>query len=527
MRLASAQSSVVRPRLFDRAVVLFFLVSLALVFGAFSVGRKVNVDENVFITSAALVSKGYALYRDFHYNHMPTLVLVYALLFRMTSYFLLAARSVEAVCAAGTATVVFYVARRELAWLDGKRQMRYALLIGLFFLCNPVFTRTAGRAWNHDFPVFFSLLGFLAAARGLEGKKPGLLVLSGICVGLAFTARLTFATELLPFAIFILIHPGIKFAKRAGLLAAFIVGLLIALAPSAWVWAQSLTNAYFGNFQYPRFNTQWHMLHDNDVHHRYSLLPKLWFYVFNTCLELPGNGMVLIGFAILAARMLKWRLICRDAWHCQLFTLAFLVASQIAAGLVPSPPFFQYFYAATPWMFLGLILCLAKMPDLARNVALNGTMIGCLLVSLGFAVVEYRGVPLLFWPPDWYPVKAHEIATEVVEKVGKNPVLTLDPIYVLDGGGNVYPVLATGPFGIRVGDYLTERQRQEYRMWGTADIERMFAQNPPAGVLISPGSDNDIEQLFERLAGGRGYKPTQINPKNPSVILWLPPGGIE
>ena len=34
------------------ATAIFFLCALALVFGAFSVGRKVNVDENVF---AALV----------------------------------------------------------------------------------------------------------------------------------------------------------------------------------------------------------------------------------------------------------------------------------------------------------------------------------------------------------------------------------------------------------------------------------------------------------------------------------------
>ncbi|HUB25659.1 MAG TPA: hypothetical protein VL992_09525 [Tepidisphaeraceae bacterium] len=523
MRLASSPSSVLSPRLCECSAVLFFFASLALVFGAFSVGRKVNVDENVFITSAALVSKGYTLYRDFHYNHMPTLVLLYALLFRMTSYFLLAARSVEAICAAGTATVLFVVARRELSWLDQRRQLRYALLIGLFYLCNPLFTRTAGRAWNHDFPVFFSLLGYLAAARGLPAKKFSWLLLSGLCVGLAVTARLTFATEMLPFAVFILIHPGIKTGRRIGLLFAFSLGWLIAFAPSAWVWAQSPANAYFGNFQYPKFNTEWHMLHDDEPHHRYSLLPKMWFYVFNTCLELPGNGMVLIAFLLLSWRMLNWRQIWRDAWHCQLFTLALLAASQIAAGLVPSPPFFPYFYAATPWMLLGVILCLAKSPDLATNVGLNAILAGCLIVSLPFAVVEYRGLPLLFWPPAWYPVHVHEIATQVARKIGTGPILTLDPIYVLDGGGSVYPALATGPFGMRVGDYLTPEQREKFKMWGTDDIQRIFAENPSAGVLISPGSDNDIEHLFEQLATQHGYKHRQINPKNPSIILWMPP----
>src|SRR5580658_6882162 len=109
---------------------VFFLVALALVFGAISVGRKVNVDENVFVASAVLLSRHFVLlYRDYHYNHMPTLVIVYALLFRTTGYILLAARSVSAVCAAGTAAAIFYFAYDAAENLERRSRLRFAVFM--------------------------------------------------------------------------------------------------------------------------------------------------------------------------------------------------------------------------------------------------------------------------------------------------------------------------------------------------------------------------------------------------------------
>lgn len=510
---------------------IFFVCALVLVFGAFSVGRKVNVDENVFVASAALVScQGLTLYRDFHYNHMPTLVLIYAWLFGRTGYFLLAARSFSAFWAAGTAAIVFSFAYCVFESLGRRRRAWLAIGVGVFFLCNPLFTRTAGRAWNHDFPVFCSVLGFLVVSSGLKGQSKGdrqdakiaLILLGGFLVGMAVTTRLTFATELLPFGLLVLIYPNLKLSGRVAILVLFAAGILIAAAPSIWVWTQSPANAYFGNFQYPAFNTQWHSLNDNSEHHRYTLLSKIWFYLYNTCLQLPGDGIVLAGFVILVKSKLNFRAVMRDPWHCQLFILAILAASQIGAGLVPSPPFFPYFYAATPFMMLAIVMCLGKVPDLGADRGLNWIFAGCLALTLGFAIPEYRGIPRLFSVGSWWPVKVHEIGIEVARLAGKGPVLTLDPIYALEGGAAIYPGVSTGPFGMRVGDYLSEKQRERFHMWGTNDIERLFSEHPPPAVLISPGSDADIEKLFTDEARDCGYQVIQVNAKNPAIQLWLP-----
>jgi len=509
----------------------FFLISLALVFGSFTVGRKVNVDENVFVASAALLARQSALiYRDFHYNHMPTLVLIYAALFKVTDYFLLAARSVSALCAAGAAAIFFDVAYKTFAFLNARRRMVFALGVGLLYLCNPLFTRTAGRAWNHDFPVLMSLLGFLALNAGLEKKCLLRLAASGLFVSLAVTSRLTFATELLPFCLFILIYPNVSLPDRIRLFAAFTIGGVIALLPSAYVWAQSPANAYFGNFQYPAFNTEWHFLHDNQSHHRYALLTKIGFFLFNICIEMPGNGVIFFTSVALFCRLVpRWRDMLKDARHSRLLIVAVLAASQLAAGLVPSPPFFQYFYAATPFLLLFVIYAFAELPHTITLNKNNWVWLGCLVLTFGFAVPEYRDLPYLFWPPAWWPVQAHRAGIAIAKvtaeskAAGRVQVLTLDPIYVLEGGVPIYPELATGPFGIRVGDYLTRQQRTTYKMWGRDDIRNLFDHHPPPAMMISAGSDGEIEALFIKQAESHGYRRVEVNKKNPSIVVWEAP----
>jgi hypothetical protein len=506
-----------------RSTAIFFLIAFALVFGAFSVGRKVQPDENVFIASATLLSRHFLLpYRDYHYNHMPTLLIIYALLFRVCSYLLLTARTFCALCAAGAAALFFYFAYQNFDPLAPRRRMAFSVGIAALFLADPLFTHTAGRAWNHDFPVLMSLLGFVTLSRGLELRRWGWLALAGFLVGLAVTARLTFATELLPFYLFVLFYPKIPLPRRIGLFTAFTIGGIIALIPSLWIWAQSPINAYFGNFQYPAFNTQWHFLHDDIVHQRHTLPTKLWFFIKKSW-ELPGNGVVMWGFVALCCLIIKERKSLRDPWRFQLAILVLLICSQIAAGLVPSPPFEQYFYAPTPFMFLAIILCLSKLPGLASNFKLDWIWIAALTICVICALPEYRGLPYLFWPPAWFPVRAHELGVKIAQQTGDQPVLTLDPLYVLEGGADIYPALATGCFGIRVGDYLTPAQRTQYKMWGSNEIRDLFAKSLPP-VMISPGSDGDYEALFINLAKANGYHEVDVNLTKPGVIiLWLPP----
>src|SRR5579859_4814717 len=59
-------------------VVAFFALALLLVF-SMSIGKGLDVDEHGFVASGVLLARhGLLPYRDYHYNHMPTEVLIYA-----------------------------------------------------------------------------------------------------------------------------------------------------------------------------------------------------------------------------------------------------------------------------------------------------------------------------------------------------------------------------------------------------------------------------------------------------------------
>src|SRR6266478_461506 len=66
-----------------RVILVFSTLSLVLVF-SMVIGKDLDVDEHGFIASGVLLARDAKLpYRDYHYNHMPTEVLVYAVLFRV------------------------------------------------------------------------------------------------------------------------------------------------------------------------------------------------------------------------------------------------------------------------------------------------------------------------------------------------------------------------------------------------------------------------------------------------------------
>jgi hypothetical protein len=162
-------------------------------------------------------------------------VLIYAGLFHFADHLLLTARCFSAVCAAAAVTLIFVTALQSLSFLRPRPRLLWSLGFGLFFLANPLFTYTAGMAWNHDFALLCCLAGFLSLSRGLDAASRwslGWVALAGMLLGLAFTTRLTFAPVALPFGLFVLLRPGIAPKRRGVLLAVLLGGAVISTLPS-------------------------------------------------------------------------------------------------------------------------------------------------------------------------------------------------------------------------------------------------------------------------------------------------------
>ncbi len=63
------------------------------------------------------------------------------------------------------------------------------------------------------------------------------------------------------------------------------------------------------------------------------------------------------------------------------------------------------------------------------------------------------------------------------------PCVTLAPALALEGGSQIYPLLAGGPFPLRVAPLLTPEQQQAYDLVAADQLEPWLASQPPDAVL--------------------------------------------
>lgn len=494
-----------------------FVGALLLVFGR-SMHADMDVDEPPFVCSGALLARrGLLPYRDYHYNHMPTEVMVYAALFRALPYLLMSARSFQVLCAASAAAVFFYVAYVSLDTLERRARLAFAAGAAVLLVSHPLFIKTAGLCWNHDFPLLMALLSFVILQRGLAGRRPTVgATLAGLFLGLSVTTRLTYATTGLGFLLLIVLYPGLSLRRKAAVLVAFGVGFLVASLPTIWVWSQSPANAYFGNFLYPRLNTEIHLLRDE--HKRFTVLPILGYFLRNL-VYLPGNGLVTLGFFGLVAVALVYHEQIGRRRIVELIGILVLVVCLIGSAFMPAPPYPQYFYAAAPFMILGLIWCVAAMPNLLRRGW--PWMAAALGVSVAFAVPFYGGIAFILAPGHWVPLRIHRVGLEVAQKAGTRQVLTLESIYPLEGGLDVDERLTTGRFELRVAALLSPAQRAQYLMPTPDDLVSILRRDRPAVLVVHTTDwriDGDRGQLVEA-ARSLGYEKIPLTHRG---AIWRP-----
>ena len=515
-----------------RAVAAFAAVALLLTFSQ-GVRRPINHDENPFVAGPALLLRTGALpYRDYFYYHMPTLLLIDAGLFWLTGHLLLAARAFNALCGAATATLIFWASLRWLAPLrrEDRREDRRgewaALGVGLMCLFNPTFGYTTGQAWNHDFPSLACLAGLLCLMRGVGRPRAGWWAFAaGLCVGLAVTSRLTYAVVPPAFVAFLWLCPGLPRRQRFRLLALVTLGVAVAALPSAWVWAQAPANAWFGNFDYPALSTQYHAEHGVPVGQATSVGARAW-YVFSRVLVQPGNVFALGLAGFLVVRVLR-RGDAGDSRRGGLIAVALLAALLAASAFAASPVFHQYLYAPVAFVVLCVARGLSLSPELFDSSRFRRVFAAGVVVTVAFGAPSYRGLPLLAFYRRWEPVRAHDRGVRIAELTGGRRVLTLEPIYPLEGGLPVFESLTASRFVVRAAAYVPPELRRRLRMIDERGVLDLYGADPQLPVLTT-GVYPPAEDALIEAARRRGCRAVPLwEEQSKRGILWLPPGSND
>ena len=101
----------------------------------------------------------------------------------------------------------------------------------------------------------------------------------------------------------------------------------------------------------------------------------------------------------------------------------------------------------------------------------------------------------------WVPVKVHQISMDVAEKT-KEPklVVTMTPLYALEGGCDIYPELSAGWMGCNIACQMSAPKREATNTLDADKFKEMLAERPPSAIVIDRTSSSSVGLVFLRIA---------------------------
>ena len=451
---------------------------------------------------------------------MPNLVFIYAIIFKFMERLLFSARAFSVVCANLLIISVFFFTY----YLFRPQRRTTRLLIAscsvLLLLANPLFSYTSGLAWSHDFPALVLMLAFFLQVYGArKGRTNVWIFLSGLLLGLAIGTRLTFLLASLAFGLSLAFYPGIPSKKaRINLIISFIAGIFVGVLPTIILFLVSPEKFLFWNIHFVRLNTLYRQL--TRYTGRMDLASKLEFLLIDIYGE-PGNLLLLLS-TIFFAFSTRFFVPIKDKYlRSQSNLILLLILFLTIGGLVPTPSFHQYFYAPIPFAILGCVYGLASLYqypiDHKRNWLLV-LFVQIVILTNIFTFSDYPRLLNLKDPASWIPIQTHGIGKVIKAETVQGKVLTLAPIYPLEGNLSIYPELATGPFVWRAAHLIPIEQRREYGALSGDDIEDYLAEQPPDGIL-TVGYEEELEEPLIDYAQQNGYQQKKLSK---DLWLWVP-----
>jgi hypothetical protein len=152
----------------------------------------------------------------------------------------------------------------------------------------------------------------------------------------------------------------------------------------------------------------------------------------------------------------------------------------------------QYLAMPVPFIIVALAYPLTSLARGAGTPEGKGRYrLGALLVGLGVAVgvltypiVLYRSLAVLV-PETWTPLQAHRTAQTMAAPIPPpRLVLTLGPLYALEGGCAIYSELSCGSIVYRIADRMTPAQREITHTAGPNTLPEVLTAHPPAAVIL-------------------------------------------
>ena len=151
----------------------------------------------------------------------------------------------------------------------------------------------------------------------------------------------------------------------------------------------------------------------------------------------------------------------------------------------------QYLAMPVPFLVIALAYPLAHLRNAEQSSSKRPFTIATMVLSAAvtLAVVNNPIVlsrPLAVLVPEhWVPTKLHRLSGRIVGDMPEpKRALTLGPLYAIEGGGDIYPELASGAIVYRIADSLSADERAVTGTVGPQTLPKLVEESPPALVIL-------------------------------------------
>lgn len=466
-------------------------------------------DELLYAPPAVLLDHAF-LYRDVFYNHMPGSAWLFHAIASLTGE-----DSVLMPARLGVFLgwcLLLLGGGAAIRGLTGSWAM--AALAVMLFATNDVLLGPTGMAGtNNLLAVAFGTVGFAVVLCALGKERPGfgLLVLAGMLLSVAAAIKASAIAFVLPAAVTVFFAPAALSPRKrfAQCVLPLALGGLIAAVPVLAVVSRDPAGFFahvVGYFTGPHA-AYWQANNGVDEVVAFSIVERvrLLLLLTNTAsIGIAVFSIVYLAWLALAARGPNNFARSLASVPVAPALLAFLCA--LCIGFAPRPAFPQYFAASLALLPLLAASLFTLIGDRKPTRIVLAAACGTLLCFGAPRLLE--PLPNLLRPSSWTAVRAdrdgREMARILASRGLDGRVATLNPVYPLEGGLDVYPELATGPFAYRVADMTEPDLLRHYRTTSPSGIEALLASDPPAALLL--GFDPVLEAPMLAFAAAHGYR---------------------
>jgi len=177
----------------------------------------------------------------------------------------------------------------------------------------------------------------------------------------------------------------------------------------------------------------------------------------------------------------------------ELLFAALLVLAFFIIALIPPTIWIQYLAMPVPLIIISFAYPLLHLKQLADKAKNNkqfkiacGVIAACVVLSVvSYPLVLYRTIMLLA-PEGWVPIRVHKISQDIAKKIQKpKKILTLAPLFAIEGGCEIYTELSCGAIVYRIGDRLSAWNRDITHTVGPKTLSKLVEKEPPSAVITN------------------------------------------